>query len=94
MSDVLSWFLDNLTAAWAIAAVALLLAETIGAAGFLIPFASSALVVVAVLLMSPDSIGLVWQFTIFALLGLALIVPYKKIFRRHADKRSTDINQY
>ncbi len=80
-------------AAWATLGVVLLIVEILSVTGFFVSFAAAAFLVALALLMSIAPGTLLLQALLFCVLGVALILPFRWLLRRYAD-RTPDINQY
>lgn len=84
---------NNHALAWAVLGVALLIAEILLVGGFMLSFAVAAFVVAAgsaLGLMPRDPL---WQTVVFSGLGVALILPFRRLIQRYLD-RTPDINRY
>jgi len=78
---------------WAIVGVLLLIAEVLITTSFLIPFSAAAFIVALLVWLMLLPMGLLWQGTIFALLGVCLIPLSRRLLMKVSDK-APDINQY
>lgn len=89
MTTALDFLVFGSAAFWVLIAISLLLAEALLTSGFFLSFAASALIVSGrVYLYSPS---LLWDFLLFAILGVLLIVPFRHLLRRYFDG-TKDIN--
>lgn len=83
----------NPATGWAILGVILLIAEIILTTSFIIPFAASAFLVAALVLLRLSPMGLLWQGLIFAVAGVCLIPVCRRLLLRFS-KSPPDINRY
>ena len=82
-------------ALWAIIAVLFLIIEVIFISGFFLPFSASAGIVALkiYILESSDRSSDIWNIFLFAVIGVALILPFRMVLRSFFD-RTKDINDY
>ena len=83
----------NPATGWAILGVILLIAEIILTMGFIIPFAVSAFLVAALLLLHLMPMDLLLQGLVFAVAGVCLILVCRRALLRFS-RPPTDINRY
>ena len=82
-------------ALWAIIAVLFLIIEVIFISGFFLPFSASAGIVALkiYILESSDRSSDIWNIFLFAVVGVAFILPFRLVLRRFFD-RTKDINDF
>lgn len=93
MSEIGALFAAYPVLIWAGIGVALLIVEILVPQGFFLSFAAAGFAMVL-----PAAAGILpeiwlWQVVLFSAMGVALIVPLRKLLRRYSD-RTPDINQY
>lgn len=93
MSELQELLANNHALAWAVLGVLLLIAEVIAAGGFFLSFSVAAFLVAGAAGLSLAPADPLWQSVIFAALGVSLILPLRRMIRRHLDK-TPDINRY
>lgn len=93
MSDLAALFGVNPATLWAAFGALLLVLEMLAAGGFILSFALAAgAVALKVLVFGPNDGGLdLWDWLLFAVIGVILTVPLRLLIRRYADK-TKDIN--
>ena len=93
MNELQELLANNHALAWAVLGVLLLIAEVIAAGGFFLSFSAAAFLVAGAARLSLLPQDSLWQAVIFAGLGVSLILPLRRLIRRHLDK-TPDINRY
>ncbi|MFM7567748.1 MAG: NfeD family protein [Betaproteobacteria bacterium] len=93
MNAVIPFLEENAAAVWGVLGLALLIAETLGAAGFLISFALGAFVAALLALALGSDFPLLYQTVVFSIIGVTLIPPCRRVFRR-LTRKVADINDY
>ena len=93
MSELVPLLEENAAAVWGVVGLALLIAETLGAAGFLISFSLGAFVVALAALAFGSDFPLLYQSVVFSIIGVTLIPPCRKVFQR-LTRKVADINDY
>lgn len=78
---------------WAVVGVTFLIAEIFLSTSFMIPFSASAFVLVALTFFKLLPMGILWQGTVFAILGVCLIPLCRKLLTKFTGT-TPDINQY
>ena len=83
----------NPATGWAILGVILLIAEIMLTTSFIIPFALSAFLVTALVLLRLLPMGLLWQGLAFAVMGVCLIPVCRRLLLKFS-RSPPDINRY
>ncbi len=93
MNELQELLANNHALAWAVLGVLLLIAEVMATGGFFLSFSAAAFLVAGAARLSLLPHDGLWQAVIFAALGVSLILPLRRLIRRHLDK-TPDINRY
>ena len=93
MSGLESAFYAYPALSWAVIGVVFLIVEVIATHGFFVPFAASAFIMALAVLLGLANLSFLWAFVIFLAIGVALILPLRRLLRRYLD-RQPDINKY
>ncbi len=79
--------------AWAVIGVALLIVEVLLPGGFFVSFAAAGLLLALAALAGILPAQILWQVTLYFVLGVGLIPVSRILLRRFVD-RTPDINEY